>query len=194
MYRPPAFAVEDEAWCFDFIKRHSFGSFNMGGLITPMAFVAAADRRVLFGHLARANPQAGLLAAGGEGTAFFLGPHGYVSPAVYESAAVPTWNYQAVEVAGQIQAVEDDALTDWLAKLVVQEETAIGGTWTLDDLPDGHVERLHKAIVGFELSIDRLEGKAKLSQDKSPADQRAVTSAFNARGLGVLAAAMAAKS
>ena len=190
MYRPPAFAVEDEAWCFDFIHRYSFGLFQLGGLSTPMAFVADEERRVLFGHVARANPHAKLLDGGGEGVAFFMGPHGYVSPSSYQEPAVPTWNYQAVEIAGQVQPIDGDALTNWLAKLVAQEEAAIGGAWTLAALPQGHVEKLHRAIMGFELSIDRVEGKAKLSQNKSVNDRNSVAEAFERRGLSDLAAAI----
>ncbi|MGB0921465.1 MAG: FMN-binding negative transcriptional regulator [Alphaproteobacteria bacterium] len=190
MYRTPAFAVDDQRWCVDFIKRYNFGLFQLGGQTTPMAFVMDEAQQVLFGHLARANPQAGRVQNGAGATAFFLGPHGYVSPSCYEAPAVPTWNYQAVEVRGSLKLIDGEGLTTWLARLVRQEEAAIGGTWSMDQLPEGHVEKLHKAIVGFELSIESLQGKAKLSQNKSVDDQDRVVAAFHARGLHALAGAM----
>lgn len=182
MYRPSAFAVEDEAWARAYMRQYSFGLFELAGLMTPMAFVLNEAGDVLFGHVARANLQAEIIAGGGTARAIFTGPHGYVSPTLYEKPAVPTWNYTMVEVTGQVQSIEGAALTNWLAQLVAQEEAANGTDWTLDALPESQLEKLQSAIQGFELRIEKIEGKAKLSQNKGASDRASVENHFRSTG------------
>lgn len=187
MYRPSAFTVDDDAWARAFMRQYTFGLFEMTGQITPMAFALDEAGAVLFGHVARANPQAEIIAGGGVGRAIFTGPHGYVSPMLYKKPAVPTWNYTMVEMTGQVQPIEGAALTNWLAQLVAREEAANGTHWTLDALPEGQLEKLQTAIQGFELRIEKVEGKAKLSQNKGASDRTSVENHFRDTGQTALA-------
>jgi transcriptional regulator len=137
---------------------------------------------VLSGHVARANP----VWKAGEGTALaiFLGAHAYVSPNWYPSKAetgkaVPTWNYITVHAKGPIRWIQDP---DWLrahvTALSVQHEAPRPEPWAVGDAPAGYIDGLVRAIVGFELTIETLEGKYKLSQNRNEADRAAVREAF----------------
>ncbi len=116
----------------------------------------------LIGHMARANPQWRHFASGQKALAVFAGPHAYISPSWYESKAqVPTWNYAAVHAYGTPRIIDDQA-------------AVLGGfaqPWRMDGLPAGHAERMSKAIVAFDMPIERLEGKWKLGQNKTAADR-----------------------
>jgi transcriptional regulator len=139
------------------------------------------DGGVLRGHVARANSV--WKAGDGAALAIFLGPHAYVSPSWYPSKAeagkaVPTWNYITVHARGSIRWIQD---ADWLRAHV----TALSATheaprpepWKVSDAPANYIDSLLRAIVGFELTIETLEGKYKLSQNRSEADQQGVRDA-----------------
>lgn len=141
---------------------------------------------MLRGHVARANP----VWKAGEGTALaiFLGPHAYVSPNWYPSKAetgkaVPTWNYITVHARGPIRWIQD---ADWLKSHVTalssHHESPRPEPWTIDDAPASYIDGLVRAIVGFELTIESLEGKYKLSQNRPEADQQGVREAFAREG------------
>ena len=132
------------------------------------------ENGVLRGHVARANPV--WKAGAGDALAIFLGPHAYVSPNWYPSKAetgkaVPTWNYITVHARGHIDWVQDP---DWLrAHVSALSETHEAGReqpWKITDAPVSYVDGLVRAIVGFELTISKLEGKYKLSQNRDAAD------------------------
>lgn len=137
---------------------------------------------VLTGHVARANP---VWKAGGDrALAIFLGEHAYVSPTWYPSKAetgkaVPTWNYITVHVRGPIRWIEDG---DWLrahvAALSAYHERGRAQPWAVTDAPASYIDSLVRAIVGFELVIETLEGKYKLSQNRPTADQAGVRDGF----------------
>jgi transcriptional regulator len=128
----------------------------------------------LRGHVARANPHRRYLAAGRPTLVVFSGAHAYVSPSWYAThPAVPTWNYVAVHATGTGALVEDaERVRALLADLVHVYEGAGPGAWSLEALPADYVAGMQRGIVAFEIPIDRLEGKAKLSQNR-PADDQA---------------------
>jgi len=134
--------------------------------------------------LARANP----LAEIGDGAAVTLsvmGPHAYVSPDWYATdGLVPTWNYVAAEGAGRVRRLSATELKRFLAELAAQEESALApkAEWTMDRVPPKQLDALLQAIVGFELVFETLEGKAKLSQNRSHADARGAISGLEQRG------------
>ena len=105
----------------------------------------------------------------------FQGPHAYVSPSWYAtSPAVPTWNYTAVHVYGAPQVIDDDqAFSDLLDKLIAFYEAGMSNPWP-GRLPPDFRTNLMKGIVGFVMNIERIEGKFKLSQNRSREDQRRV--------------------
>jgi transcriptional regulator len=132
----------------------------------------------LRGHVARANPV--WKQGSGEALAIFLGPHAYVSPNWYPSKAetgkaVPTWNYLTVHARGTINWTQD---ADWLrahvGALSATHEAGRENPWAVSDAPAGYVDGLLRAIVGFELTITKLEGKWKLSQNRDVADRAGV--------------------
>ncbi len=205
MYLPSAFAEHDPAVLHDLIRRYSFAILTSTGgrglvashlpiLLDP----AGGERGVLFGHMARANPQWRDLA--GEVMAIFAGPHAYVSPSWYEEAGtVPTWNYVAVHAYGTFQLVDDRAgLLEILRRSVPPYEDPRPEPWTFDEAAP-HVEGMLRAIVGFRIEITRLEGKWKLSQNHPPARRAKVMAALAAgaaddsRAVAALMAAAEAK-
>jgi transcriptional regulator len=137
---------------------------------------AVAGRLKIRGHFARASAHAKEL--GGPGArmlAIFVGPHGYVSPSWYEEPRnVPTWNYVAVHASGGVRVLDQTEKRAMVKDLADLHERTAPEPWRLEMLPDARVENLLTAIVGFEIAVDRLEGKLKLSQNLGAEDQRRV--------------------
>ncbi len=143
-------------------------------------------------HLSRGNALAEALATGFHGVLLNLGPDAYISPDWYESAdQVPTWNYVSVEAEGAVTALDETGLIDQLDALSAQEEARLAPKppWTRAKMTPGLDQRLFAAIEGVEMRIDRLEGKFKLSQNKSAADIAGAADAMEAldapRGVSV---------
>ena len=138
----------------------------------------------LRGHVARANP-VWREAAGAQVLAAFQGPQAYITPSWYPSKAasakvVPTWNYAVVHARGTLRVTEDAA---WLRALVGRltdvHEASRAHRWQVDDAPADYIEQMLRAIVGIEIEITSLQGKWKVSQNRSAADRAGV-----AAGLG----------
>ena len=131
----------------------------------------------LIGHMARANPQWRDLR--GEVMAIFSGPHAYVSPSWYEEeGTVPTWNYIAVHAYGTVRLVEEpEDLSRILSATVAAYEGSMLRPWTLDT-GTVYFQRMMRAVVGFRITIDRLEGKWKLSQNHPPERRQKVIRAL----------------
>jgi transcriptional regulator len=175
MYRPDAFRLDDRQTLLAHAARHPFATVitqRDGDLtVSHLPLLIDGERDVLRGHLARENPQFADFAAGSEALAIFHGPHAYVSPSVYEEQpSVPTWNYVVVHVRGRGRLVDEPGLRAILDELVGRFDPT---GWRLE-APEDFVRSALEAIAGFELSIDRLEGKWKLSQNRSLGDQKRV--------------------
>jgi transcriptional regulator len=142
---------------------------------------------MLLGHMARANGQWQELSMGETALAIFQGPHAYVSPSWYATRpAVPTWNYMVVHAYGVPRLVEEEAeLCRILDATVRLYESDLPEPWSLGALPPEYLRKMLAGIVGFEIPIDRLEGKQKLSQNRSPEDQRGVIEHLEAAGDGI---------
>jgi transcriptional regulator len=192
MYRPDAFRLDDRQTLLAHASAYPFATVmtQRGGamMVSHLPLLVDSERSVLRGHLARANPQFGDLASGAETLAIFHGPHAYVSPSVYEEhPSVPTWNYVVVHVRGRARLVGEPALRAILDDLVGRFDPA---GWRLD-APEDYVRSALDAIAGFEIAIEQLEGKWKLSQNRSLTDQRRVAAWLeggdeNARGVAAL--------
>ena len=123
------------------------------------------------GHLARANAHCKALARGCPSVVIFQGPHGYVSPSWYENQpSVPTWNYVVVHMHGRPQTLDSSGTNLVLRKLIEKFESARNEPW-VGDLPDDFLHEELAAIVGFEIAVERVDGKFKLGQTKSEADR-----------------------
>jgi len=139
---------------------------------------------VLRGHVARSNPLWREAQGGGEVLAVFTGPESYVSPSWYPSKgetgkAVPTWNYAAVHAWGPLGIKDDPA---WLRRHVEALTDAHEGhrepRWRVGDAPEDYLAGMVKAIVGIEIPVRRLEGKWKMSQNRTPDDRGGVLRAL----------------
>ena len=188
MYVPTHFAVPDPAACHRMIVENAFGELvTVDEAGAPFAshlpFLLDAGRGphgTLVAHMARANPQWRHFAGGRPALAIFRGAHAYVSPAWYAThPAVPTWNYVAVHAYGVPRAIDEAAAVKAiLRRLVDENEAANGTTWRMDGLGEQYLAGMMRGIVAFEMPIDRLEGKAKLSQNRDATDQARVAAAL----------------
>jgi len=142
-------------------------------------------------HFARANPQAQAIGDDQELLLIFQGPQGYVSPSWYPSKqltgkVVPTWNYVAIHAYGKAEAIADPVkLRTHLAALTGRHESDSPRPWKIDDAPADFIDAMCRAIIGFEVRLDRIEGKWKMSQNRPPEDRAGVIDGLRARGRGV---------
>ncbi len=191
MYNPPHFTIADPAWSREFIQRNPFAT--IASVIDGVAHFAYAplilDREpaplgAVYFHLARSNPVAGV-ADGAAVKIGIMGSHAYVSPDWYETPdQVPTWNYMAVEGAGRVQRLDDADTVAYLTRLSAEQESFLAPKppWSPARLQPDRLKQLVQGIVAFSLPFDTLEGKAKLSQNRSQADMRGVIAALRRRG------------
>jgi transcriptional regulator len=201
MYIPKHFEITDTAWCHALIRAQSFAvmiTADDAGVpfATHLPFLVDGTRGplgTLRGHVARANPHWRYLAAGRPSLVVFSGAHAYVSPSWYAShPSVPTWNYVAVHATGIGTLTEDPArVKALLADLVHVYEGEGPAAWSFESLPGDYVDGMQRGIVAFEIPIERLEGKAKLSQNRSAVDQARTREALAAAD-GLLARTVAA--
>ena len=180
MYTPKQFEMNDPAELSAFMQHYNFAALvtsHEGNLTaTHLPFMLDSSRGehgTLIAHLARPNPQWKTFEHGQDALVIFTGPHAYVSPSWYEKPQVnvPTWNYTAVHAYGVPRVVEDSELIYvMLDQLVKAHEVGYEQPWPMQSAEE-HVRRLIGGIVGFEMTITRIEGKYKLSQNRSEADQ-----------------------
>jgi transcriptional regulator len=191
VYLPPHFRETRPEVLAEIIERNSFATLvthGPGGLIAsqlPFLYDAAeGPHGTLLCHLARPNPQVADLNSATEALVIFAGPHSYVSPSWYEThPAVPTWNYATVHAYGHARAIEDPAaLTRLVDRLAQVFESGRVNPWRLADQPEKYVAGMVRGIIGFSLPVSRLEGKFKLSQNRSATDRRRVAAALDAEG------------
>jgi transcriptional regulator len=192
MYLPAMFKEDRSAVLHDLIRAHPLAvlvTLDDSGLVAnhlPMEIDAEAGALgTLRGHVARANPVWKAHRPDVEAMVVFQGAQDYISPSYYPSKAVtgkvvPTWNYAIVHAHGPLRAIEDAA---WLRRFVEQltdryETQRTQGTgevpWKVSDAPEAFIDTMLKAIVGIEIPIARIEGKWKVSQNRSPEDRAGV--------------------
>lgn len=149
-----------------------------------------SEQGTLAGHVARANPLWRSLRLEGAATAVFQGPSAYVSPSWYPGKArhhkvVPTWNYAVVHAQGRVRVTEEP---DWLHRLIREltdrHEAANATPWRVADAPEDFIATMVGQIVGIELTITRLTGKWKLSQNRPAEDVAGVIHGLRARRRG----------
>jgi transcriptional regulator len=186
MYVPEAFAERRTEVMHGLIADHPLGALvclgpdGLDADHVPFELAASATHPfgVLRAHVARANPLAGR-----DGIAVmvvFQGASAYVSPALYDLAAlggraVPTWNYAVVHAHGRLRIVDEaDWLLAHLRRATESHESRHGHGWSVDDAPPGFIAHVAKGTVGIEVAIERLEGKFKLSQNRSPGERERI--------------------
>jgi transcriptional regulator len=186
MYVPPAFREDDLAALHGMMRDAGLANLvtsTAEGLIaTPLPLFLAPDEGpygTLYGHVARANPQ-WKLPPTADAMALFAGPDAYVSPSWYPSKlehqkVVPTWNYIAVHAYGPVEFFEDAGrLLDVVTRLTSLHETSRAKPWAVTDAPEAFIRTQLRGIIGLRLPIARLEGKRKMSQNRSAEDRAGV--------------------
>ena len=196
LYRPTHFRVDDPDLLYAFIERNAFGTLVCSGDdgldVSHIPFLPERDASGirLLGHMARANPQWEALAQARHVLAIFQGPHAYVSPSWYAShPAVPTWNYAVVHARGPVRPLDDAGLHALLERLSATYEGDRPSAWRLPEQPEDFIAKMKRAIVGFRMHVESLEGKFKLSQNR-PEDFERVVAALESEGETELARLM----
>jgi len=198
MYIPAHFSP-DEAQVDELLRNHGAADLvtltaqGLVATILPFIYVPPGDsgtaepHGALHGHLARNNEQWKLDSVG-EALVIVRGPDAYITPGWYATKAetgrvVPTWNYVTAHVYGRLIVHDDPVWTeDLVRRLTTKHEAYRNHPWSVDDAPRAFIEGQLRAIVGIELAITRIEAKAKLSQNRSPADVEGVIAGLRERG------------
>jgi transcriptional regulator len=201
MYTPPLFK-EDR---IDVLHGAILGSglatlvtLTADGLIAshvPMLLDSdPAPYGTLLGHVARPNPQARGALPGVQALAIFQGPDAYITPSWYATKrangkVVPTWNYVAIHAYGPVEFFDDtERLRAIVTRLTEREERPRAEPWAVTDAPADFIDGMLRGIVGFALSIARLEGKWKMSQNRPAQDRAGVVAGLEVDGLVDVAA------
>lgn len=184
MYVNPLHRLSDREALFALMMSHPLGAWvcrGRDGLIANhVPFLLDRSRGpfgTLIGHVSRANPVWRELSSAGPSVVMFQGPQAYITPGWYpgkeeHGEVVPTWNYVVAHAHGAARAVDDRHwLSDVLERLVVAHEAHRPSPWSVSDAPATFMDKMMRAIVGIEISIDRLEGKLKASQDEAMPDR-----------------------
>jgi transcriptional regulator len=192
MYTPPAFRDDDKESLRATIRGARLASFVTatadGLLATPLPLLldeGEGEHGVIYGHLAKANPQWRVPPLG-EGLAMFMGPDAYVTPAWYATKretgrVVPTWNYVAVHAYGPVEFFDDPGrLLEAVRRLTDLHERGRASAWAVSDAPPDFVRAQLRGIVGLRMPITRLEGKRKMSQNRNATDRAGVAAGLAA--------------
>lgn len=185
MYNPTHFKMEEAEILplLDTLPFATLVSLGVGGLLStplPMLLDRSGDGIRLVGHVARANPHWKRFDPSVPSLAIFQAGDGYVAPAWYAEKArtgkvVPTWNYLTIHAHGRLEAVEDPAaLLDIVTRLTNRHEAGRDAPWQVSDAPADYIASMLRGIVGLVLHVEKLEGKAKLSQNKDEADRTTI--------------------
>ncbi|MRX71160.1 FMN-binding negative transcriptional regulator [Bacillus lacus] len=179
MYIPKYYAVKDKEMALSFIRKHSFGTLvtvhEGRPIATHLPFMAVKqnNRDYLLGHLAYGNSQRKTF-RNGEALAMFQGPHAYVSSSWYSQPNVPTWNYQAVHVYGNLLPLQGEQLEEMLSNMIDTYEAGQKAPISWESIPSHMLQQDLKGIIGFQLEITDIQAAFKLSQNKSTEDTHAV--------------------
>jgi transcriptional regulator len=145
----------------------------------PLSIHADQNQFVLRGHVAKANPHWRYLEQNPECLAIFHGPHAYISPTNYTAReSVPTWNYAAVHVYGKARIFSEEGdVHAMLNELMQTFEPTYREQW--ETLSPKYRENMLRQIVGFAITVTKLEGKFKLSQNRPKEDQANVLASLD---------------
>jgi len=192
MYVPASFEESRPAVLHELMERNPLATLvavTAAGIqanhIPVMHEPGAGSPGMLRGHIARANTLWRDLKEGAEVLAIFQGASHYISPNWYPSKlengqVVPTWNYTVVHARGRITWIHDAGwLREFLDSLTERHERDSASPWRIRDAPPKYIDGMLKAIVGFEIALEKLTGKWKLSQNRNAADRAGVVAALS---------------
>ena len=178
MYIPKHFTINNEEDIYEFIEKNSFATLfsqhDGEPYATHLPLLLNKEEGFLYGHFARPNEQWKDI-VNQKVLVIFQGPHCYISPSWYETnQAVPTWNYVAIHVYGQLEFVEDEQeVFESLSDMVNKYENP-DSSYHLENVDENFIKGMSKGIVGFKININKIEGKAKLSQNHPAARQELI--------------------
>ena len=200
MYIPEHFLIKNLEVIHQIIQTNPLGALVT---MTPegldanhIPFELDAGRGVLTAHVARANPVWQQCKDGAEVLVIFRGNESYISPNWYPSKhemhrQVPTWNYEVVHVHGQLTVQDQEKFVRGVVgRLTRKHEATEPKPWKMGDSAPEYIDGMLKAIVGIEIAITRLEGKAKLSQNRETRDRLNAAEVLLTQGAVGLAQAM----
>jgi transcriptional regulator len=193
MHNPASFRENSIEAMHDLLRANPLGMLITQGpqglQASPIPFLLYTEDQTngtLRAHMARANPQWRELDATDECLIIFQGTQGYVTPSWYPGKQenpkqVPTWNYATVHAWGKARVIEDIGwLERQLSDLTYAQERQRPQPWAVTDAPRDYIATQMKAIIGFEIPIERIEGKWKMSQNKSDSDRQGVIAGMRA--------------
>lgn len=194
MYIPEPFNVANAGELVALMRARPFaalisaGPAGLNATHLPTVLKMEGERpAVIECHVARANPQWSEFVGGREALMIFGGPQGYIRPGWYPSKsltgkAVPTWNYAVAHAHGRADAIQDRVwLERHVSELSEQQEHDQPAPWATSDAPRSYFEAMLRGIVGIRFEIVRLEGKCKMSQNRSADDRVGVVRGLRAR-------------
>jgi transcriptional regulator len=203
MYTPAHFAVTDPGVLHRVIREHPLGMLvtSVDGHLDANHIPFEYDPTigpfgVLTAHVARANPVWQQCSEGAQVMVIFRGSERYISPNWYPSKheshrQVPTWNYEVVHAHGRLTVQDNEKFVRGVvARLTREHEAQEPKPWKMGDSAPEYIDGMLKAIVGIEVAIERLEGKAKLSQNREARDRLNAADTLMERGASELAHAM----
>ncbi|MGO2354231.1 MAG: FMN-binding negative transcriptional regulator [Marinomonas foliarum] len=187
MYTPKHFEINDQEELLAFVKAFPFatlvsnGEDGLNAEHIPMLVHVDDEKRVcLQAHIAKANKLWQNVANQADVLVVFQGENAYISPNWYPSKkvdgkAVPTWNYRAVHIKGNINFIHDVkwklALLEKLTNIHEKEQPA---PWSISDAPQEYIDKLQAAVVGIEITVTDIQGKYKLSQNQTAENKNGV--------------------
>lgn len=179
MYIPSINKLEDRQEAINFMQRYSFATIISikDGLpvATHLPFIVSHkdDTILLRSHFAKVNPQA-IDSVNTDVLVIFTEPHAYISPKHYEKVeSVPTWNYIAVHAYGKYTLLEgEDKKAELLKETINYYEADYLKQW--DSLPDMFKQNMMKGITAFEIVVNNLQAKSKLSQNKTQNERESI--------------------
>jgi transcriptional regulator len=199
MYLPKHFAETDVGVMHELMRAYplatviTHGPDGLDANHIPLHLDASAGPNgILRGHVARANPLAASPTANRKVLSIFKGPDCYISPSNYATKAehgkvVPTWNYVAVHAHGELRLIDDaDWLQAQLHTLTAEHEAALPHPWSIDDAPADYIDKMLGAVIGIEITIDRLLGKWKVSQNQPAVNQTSLIAALDGQPMADL--------
>lgn len=173
MYVPKYYKVESLGEVKDFIDANGFAMLisqvDHRFWATHIPLILDSDKQgkdILTGHLSKANKQWKNFSVNEEVLAVFLGPHAYISSSWYDHENVPTWNYLAVHVYGQIRIVEGELLKEQLSKMVDKYEAGLPNPVSMSHMSKDYLDQEIKGLIGFEIEITEIQAASKLSQNR----------------------------
>ena len=191
MHPNPIFRNADISRNLDYVRERGFGVLSINGsdgpLLAHVPFLLTDDGQSLDLHLVRSNPIARALDKPATAVIAVTGPDSYISPDWYGvDDQVPTWNYIAVHLRGQLERLPDDALRNMLDRQSAHFEDQLSpkSPWTTDKMTPDALTTMMRQIVPFRLTIQTVEGTWKLSQNKPDAVRERAAGYVNGFGMG----------